>query len=157
MKKHIFDKFVDNICSHTKIKKEDLLKKNKFADVVLARQTLFYVCYNRGIKKSIINQYMTDEGYDIGNSTINHGISVIKDLVEKDPDFRIIINKLSNLEANSVIEESKFNTGQEQGEGGQGTFNFTDNTDKPNFCGNCGKEVLSSSNFCSNCGNKINI
>ena len=60
---------------------------------------------------------MTDEGYDIGNSTINHGISVIKDLVEKDPDFRIIINKLSNLEANSVIEESKFNTGQEQGGG----------------------------------------
>mgnify|MGYP003649803873 FL=1 len=98
MKKHIFDKFVDNICSHTKIKKEDLLKKNKFADVVLARQTLFYVCYNRGIKKSIINQYMTDEGYDIGNSAINHGISVIKDLVEKDPDFRIIIHKLSKVD-----------------------------------------------------------
>ena len=158
MKKHIFDKFVDNICSHTKIKKEDLLKKNKFADVVLARQTLFYVCYNRGIKKSIINQYMTDEGYDIGTSAINYGIKTIKDLIDKDLDFMVIVDKLSNLEANSVIEESKFNTGQEQGEGGQvGTFNFTDNTDKPNFCGNCGKEVLSSSNFCSNCGNKINI
>ena len=98
MKQHIFDKFVDNFCSHTKQDKEALFKKSKFSDVVLARQTLFYICYNRGIKKSIINQYMTDEGYDIGNSTINHGISVIEDLVEKDPDFRIIIHKLSKVD-----------------------------------------------------------
>ena len=41
---------------------------------------------------------MTDEGYDIGNSAINYGISVIKDLVEKDPDFRIIIHKLSKVD-----------------------------------------------------------
>jgi chromosomal replication initiation ATPase DnaA len=98
MKKHIFDKFVSNICSHTKIKKEDLLKKNKFADVVLARQTLFYVCYNRGIKKSIINQYMTDEGYDIGTSAINYGINTIKDLIDKDLDFLVIVDKLSKVD-----------------------------------------------------------
>ena len=98
MKKHIFDKFVDNICSHTKQDKEALFKKSKFSDVVLARQTLFYICYNRGIKKSIINQYMTDEGYDIGNSTINHGIKTIKDLIDKDLDFLVIVDKLSKVD-----------------------------------------------------------
>jgi len=157
MKKHIFDKFARAVSEHTKLNKEDIFTKTKLADIVLARQTLFYVCHQRGLTKTMINQYMSDEGYNIGKAAVSHSISVINFLIEKDSDFKAIIDKLSNLEANSVIEESKINTGQEQGEGAQGTFNFTDNTDKPNFCGNCGKEVLSSSNFCSNCGNKINI
>jgi len=98
MKKHIFDKFVDTICSHTNLNKEDIFTKTKQADIVLARQTLFYVCHQRGLTKTMIGQYMNEDGYDIGSPAVSYGISIINSMIEKDPDFRVIIDKVSHID-----------------------------------------------------------
>ena len=98
MKKHIFDEIVIAVSKHTKINKEDIFTKTKFADIVLARQTWFYLCYQRGLTKTMIAQYMNESGYDIGAPAVYYSISVIDSMVKEDPDFRIIMDKISNID-----------------------------------------------------------
>tara|TARA_R110000787_G_scaffold106301_1_gene213959 strand:+ start:324 stop:617 length:294 start_codon:yes stop_codon:yes gene_type:complete len=97
MKKHIFDKFADGVCHHTKLDKGAIFNKSKSPEIVLARQSLFYLCLDRGLTRAMITQYMAEEGYDIGGGAIKYGINVIENLIGTDPDFKIIIDKLSKV------------------------------------------------------------
>jgi len=98
MKKHIFDKFTDAVCHHTKLDQKDIFTKSKEPRIVLARQSLFYLCLDRGLTRAMITEYMAEEGYNIGGAAIAYGITVIKNLIETDPDFKNILDELSKID-----------------------------------------------------------
>ena len=98
MKKHIFTKFTKAVCEHTKIEQKEIFTKSKSPRIVLARQSIFYLCTNRGLTRAMITEYMSENGYDIGSGAIAYGVTIIKNLIEKDPDFKDILDELSHSE-----------------------------------------------------------
>ena len=98
MKEHIFNGFVDNICKHTRITREEFFKPNQNSEIVLARHTLFYLCHQRGITTAMIKLYMENNGSSLNRSPITHGISVIESKIKEDADLQLVIDKLSILD-----------------------------------------------------------
>lgn len=95
MKEHIFNKFISNILQHTGLSREDFFSKSQIAEIVLARQTLFYLCSKRGLTTAMIKLYMENNGSKLARSPITYGVSVIKSLLEEDEDLQNVIDKLS--------------------------------------------------------------
>lgn len=94
MKNEIFNDYVEKIVDVYKIPKEEIFSKNKRMDVVDARQMLYYLCKKRNMSLTLIKRYMMDNGYDIGISTIRHGIASMEEKISNDSDYKQIINKI---------------------------------------------------------------
>lgn len=88
MKYKIFNQYVDQVCHLFSISKEELFSKTKRRDIVDARQLLYYLCDKRPIRQVYIQEYMSNNGYDISHSSIHHGISVVKKKVKTDKDYK---------------------------------------------------------------------
>lgn len=95
MKEHIFNQFIDNILKHTGLTREEFFSKTQNGDIVLARQTLFYLCTKRGLTIAMIMQYMRNNGSQLQRSPITYGVSAIEKQLEEDRDLQEVINKLS--------------------------------------------------------------
>ena len=95
MKEHIFNQFTENILKHTGLSREDFFSKSQNGEIVLARQTMFYLCSNRGLTTAMIKQYMENNGSKLARSPITYGVSAIEKLLDEDSDMQQIINKLS--------------------------------------------------------------
>ena len=95
MKEHIFNQFIDNILKHTGLSREEFFSKTQNGEIVLARQTLFYLCTKRGLTIAIIMQYMRNNGSQLQRSPITYGVSAIEKQLEEDRDLQEVINKLS--------------------------------------------------------------
>ncbi len=94
MKNEIFSDYVEKIVDLYKIPREEIFSKIKRTDVVDARQMLFYLCNRRNISHTQIKRYLVDEGFEIGISTILHGIKVMEEKIENDSDYKQIIYKI---------------------------------------------------------------
>ena len=88
MKYKIFSQYVDQVCALFDVSKEELFSKTKRRDIVDARQLLYYLCDKRPIKQVYIQEYMANNGYEINHSSIHHGISVVKNKVKTDKDYK---------------------------------------------------------------------
>lgn len=96
MKKDIFDKYVDTVIRRYHITREELFSKSKKSDIVDARQTLYYLCYNRPMQVNLINRYMAENGYETAHTTIMRGIIAMEQKMQDDFDYRNVISKIQN-------------------------------------------------------------
>jgi chromosomal replication initiation ATPase DnaA len=94
MKRNIFNDYVEQVVELYGITKGELFQKSKVREVVDARHVLYYLCYNRPMKLKYIQKYMSEAGYDIGHSSVLHGIQAVTNLVQSDEDISFIIETL---------------------------------------------------------------
>ena len=73
------------------INPDDLFVKSKRRDIVDARQLLYFLCSERPMRIRYIQQYMEENGYKVGHSTIIHGIKQVRGRVGYDSDYQKII------------------------------------------------------------------
>ncbi len=74
MKKEIFDQYVDSIVRLFGITHEELFSKSRIIKLVDARQLLYYMCHERNIRVTQIQEFMKENGYDTNHSTIIGGV-----------------------------------------------------------------------------------
>ena len=90
----IFSGYVSYVCNVYSISPVDLFVKSKRRDIVDARHLLYFLCSERPMRIRYIQQYMEDNGYKVGHSTIIHGIKQIREKSENDADYQKIINDI---------------------------------------------------------------
>jgi chromosomal replication initiation ATPase DnaA len=96
MKKEIFDQYADSIVRLFGITHEELYSKNRIIKLVDARQLLYYMCHERNIRVTQIQEFMKENGYDTNHSTIIGGVRSMAVKVKLDPDYRVVISKLKD-------------------------------------------------------------
>lgn len=96
MKKEIFLQYMDAISNQWNIEKDFIVSGSKRKDHVEARQMLYYLCSERGMRLSEIQRYMADQGYDPKHCPIHRGIKKIKQKMEEDRDYKTIASRISN-------------------------------------------------------------
>jgi len=99
MKQYIFDQFVDNILKHTGYSKEQLFAMNRKSELADARRVLYRLCRDRGFSNKVIETYMKENGYLCYPNTVPQALASLDKAMANDPDYQVIINKLSNVEA----------------------------------------------------------
>ena len=94
MKKKIFNQYVRQVCKAFNISRKELFSKTKKIDAADARHLLYYLCSKRKIKLAYIQQYMGDNDYEIGHSSINYGITKFTEMLESDEDWKEYVNDI---------------------------------------------------------------
>ena len=79
----------------TGLRKTELLKAQK-RDIVDARQMLYFACQERPIRLAYIKKFLAEYGYEVQHSTILHGIKQAKKLIDSDPDYKEILEKIQS-------------------------------------------------------------
>ena len=100
MKYKIFKLILDNILQHTEVSLEELLGggKNSTKAMVQSRHLLFYLCSQRGMRPTEIQEYMERVGYPLAHTTVTRGVNHIQEVIVNDPDISTIANRLSAIE-----------------------------------------------------------
>jgi chromosomal replication initiation ATPase DnaA len=99
MKEFIFKQYVDNICNHMGMSSSELFVKSRKAEIVDARQLLFYLCSEkRKMAFTEIKSYADKVGLVQDVSNIAHAVHRFKEKLEKDPDLSFIIKKIDKIE-----------------------------------------------------------
>ena len=96
MKRNIFNEYVEQVIELYGITKGELFQKSKVREIVDARHVLYYLCYNRPMKLKYIQKYMSEAGYDIGHSSVLHGIQAVTNLIQSDEDYKYLLTRLQN-------------------------------------------------------------
>tara|TARA_R110001632_G_scaffold50941_1_gene126891 strand:- start:22221 stop:22517 length:297 start_codon:yes stop_codon:yes gene_type:complete len=96
MKKKIFEKYVIEVSKQFAIDPSSIFTKDKRRDIADARHLLYYLCFVRPMSKVYIQEYMSDNGYDINHSSIIHGIKVVEGKLKKDQDYISAVKKIKN-------------------------------------------------------------
>ena len=96
MKKNIFNKYVEEVSKQFAIDPTSIFTKDKRRDIADARHLLYYLCSVRPMKTVYIQEYMSDNGYDINHSSIIHGIKVVKGKLKKDQDYIGAVKHIKN-------------------------------------------------------------
>ena len=95
MKLNIFNDYVTEVANLYNLEEEQIFLKSKERGIVDARHLLYYLCYFRPMKLKYIQEYMAQRGYEIGHSSIIHGIQAVQNAIEKDEDYQKVINTLN--------------------------------------------------------------
>ena len=95
MKKGIFEEYVNKVINLFAITKEELFAKSKRRDLVDARHLLYYLCYHRPMQIRYIQNYMAENGYTVGHSSIIHGINQVSDKTTEDKDYENVCQSLT--------------------------------------------------------------
>ena len=99
MKEFIFKQYVNNICNHMGLNSSELFVKSRKAEIVDARQLLFYLCSEkRKMGFTEIKSYADKVGLVQDVSNIAHAVHSFKAKLEKDPDLSFIIKKIDKIE-----------------------------------------------------------
>ncbi len=99
MKEFIFKQYVNNICNHTGLNTSELFEKSRKAEIVEARQLLFYLCHEkRKMGFTEIKSYTDKVGLEQDVSNIKYAVDSFKARLEKDPDYGFIIKKIDKIE-----------------------------------------------------------
>lgn len=96
MKKSIFDQYVNRVCKTYEIDKKLLFSRSLKRNVTDARQLLYYLCYNRPMKKAEIIRYMSSEGLSVTTTTITHGVDKVSNKMQQDSDYEYVINDINS-------------------------------------------------------------
>jgi len=96
MKTTIFNQYVERVCFLFNVEQELLFSKTKRRDVVDARHLLYYLCSVRPMRIVYIQEYMSENGYQINHSSIHHGISVVKEKMLADKDYVKEVNLIKD-------------------------------------------------------------
>jgi len=85
MKRGIFNRYVDYICSETGVSRDLLFKKDRSSKYSTARFLLYAVCYQRPMTIVQIVDLMADNGYNIARQGVEYGIEKI----QSSPDYDV--------------------------------------------------------------------
>ena len=96
MKEPIFNEYATKVSEAYNITTDLLFDKSKRRDIVDARQLLYYVCVNRPMRIRYIQQYMSQNGYHVGHSSIIHGIAQVKDRIDEDADYQNFVDNIQS-------------------------------------------------------------
>jgi len=94
MKQTIFNEYATKVSEAYEISTEQLFTKSKRRDIVDARQLLYFVCADRPMRIRYIQQYMENKGYEVGHSSIIHGIAQVKERLEQDVDYQNFVDSI---------------------------------------------------------------
>jgi chromosomal replication initiation ATPase DnaA len=94
MKESIFNEYTNMVVDLFSITKDDLFSKTKRRDVVDARHLLFYLCHKRPMPIRYIQNFMGNNGYEVGHSTIIYGVEQVGEKVKSDPDYQSVMDNL---------------------------------------------------------------
>lgn len=94
MKRQIYEEIFNEISNHFELTKEEILTHTKKREIVDARQVIYYVCVNRGMRISHIQSYLKQDGYNVTHSTIINGIKMVDSNINQDEDYKKIIKSL---------------------------------------------------------------
>ena len=94
MKLNIFNDYVTEVANLYNIEEEKIFEKSKERGIVDARHLLYYLCYYRPMKLKYIQDYMGQRGYEIGHSSIIHGIQSVHKAMAQDDDYQKVINDI---------------------------------------------------------------
>ncbi len=97
MKVQIFNRYVQEVNRLFGIESEKLFEKSKKRNVVDARHLLYYLCYNRPMKLRYIQDYMEQNGYKVGHSSILHGIDQVNKKMYEDRDYKEVIRNINTI------------------------------------------------------------
>ena len=95
MKLNIFNDYVTEVANLYNIEEEKIFDKSKERGIVDARHLLYYLCYYRPMKLKYIQDYMGQRGYEIGHSSIIHGIQSVHKAMAQDDDYQKFINDIN--------------------------------------------------------------
>ncbi len=95
MKLNIFNDYVTEVANLYNIEEEKIFEKSKERGIVDARHLLYYLCYYRPMKLKYIQDYMGQRGYEIGHSSIIHGIQSVHKAMAQDDDYQKVINDIN--------------------------------------------------------------
>ena len=93
MKQKLFKEYSKHVCKIVNIESKTLFTKTKRRDVVDARFLLYYICFDRPMRIRDIQEYMKFEGYEINHSGIIKGISIMKNKIATDQDYKDVYNE----------------------------------------------------------------
>jgi chromosomal replication initiation ATPase DnaA len=96
MKTEIFNEYTEKLLNVFDITRDEMFSKSKRRDLVDARQTLYYACSKRPMRVVYIQKYMKESGYDVGHTTILHGIKEIEKRVKSDKDYADLLKQLKS-------------------------------------------------------------
>ncbi len=97
MKKQIFTRTLNKVCTFNGVKKKDIFTKNKKQFNADSRHLLYYVCMEiPHFKISYLQKYLKEQGYDAYHSEIIYGVKKIKNQIEKDQYFKDTITDFKN-------------------------------------------------------------
>ena len=94
MKRGIFNRYVDYICSETGVSRDLLFKKDRSSKYSTARFLLYAVCYQRHMTIVQIVDLMSENGYNIARQGVEYGIQKIED--SNDYDVKSFIKDAIN-------------------------------------------------------------
>ena len=94
MKRGIFNRYVDYICSETGVSRDLLFKKDRSSKYSTARFLLYAVCYQRPMTIVQIVDLMSENGYNIARQGVEYGIEKIQD--SNDYDVKSFIKDAIN-------------------------------------------------------------
>ncbi len=94
MKRGIFNRYVDYICSETGVSRDLLFKKDRSSKYSTARFLLYAVCYQRTMTIVQIVDLMSENGYSIARQGVEYGIQKIED--SNDYDVKSFIKDAIN-------------------------------------------------------------
>ena len=94
MKREIFEKYAKAVAKAFHLEMDSMFEKSKRRNQVDARQILYLLCMERPIRLTFIKSYLEDHGYDVPMSSILHGYERAMKLVDNDPDYKHLVDKI---------------------------------------------------------------
>ena len=94
MKKEVFNMYAKGVAAVFGIDVSELFSKSRKRELVDARQLLYYLCYNRPMRISMIQDLMNENGYETKHSPIISGIKSMDKKLKEDPDYRVLVSRL---------------------------------------------------------------
>jgi chromosomal replication initiation ATPase DnaA len=96
MKKEVFNMYAKGVAEVFNIDIAELFNKSRKRELVDARQLLYYLCYTRPMRISMIQDLMNENGYETKHSPIINGIKSMKNKLKEDPDYRVLVSRLQD-------------------------------------------------------------
>lgn len=92
----IFKAYLTQVSELYDVDIKEIFTKTKRRDIVDARHMLYFLCSERPMRVRYIKQYMEDNKYYVGHSSIIHGIKLVRERVSYDDDLEIIIKTIQS-------------------------------------------------------------
>lgn len=96
MKKNIFDQYVKKVCERYGIDTKELFSRNKKREISDARQLLYFLCFQRPMKKIEIVRYMEEEGLKVTPTNVRYSINRVNDKIKEDKDYIHVIREINS-------------------------------------------------------------
>mgnify|MGYP000010914850 CR=1 FL=1 len=101
-KRELFYKYLTEICNQFELQVSELTEKTKKRYTSDARQMLWYLCKEKGLRIVDIIDLMEEIHYEVSHTTIIHGVKMIRSRVDEQESYRDFVAKITDIETESA-------------------------------------------------------